>query len=338
MSEKRLEVFNRRQANETFSVEPVQTEIDERLTAPVHDTFSAKEIRRLGEIANKALQRTHQDDAYGAEVFVPIAVDKRLYIYDTKVKTEPGTPPRVTMEGATLYGYVREFTVDALPDNGRLALSAVFEKYDDDITEASHSYLIPMAIEGANYGVRLVDAPSPVGENDSEVPTQDMLDIDKEDIEQDTIHSLLNIIENDLFNEDTLDLEVLEDSLESLRSAGFIERLDDMTTACNYYLQKCLHDLDPWLLQPDDVMVRIDDNGHYDKKTGERQGYELWVSDKLTVVGIAIHDSGRDDKHQDIRCTVYARSDDNILYRRPANRDESLVLFRESDTESGNDE
>jgi hypothetical protein len=333
MDKKKLEVStsDRRRADDNFSVAPLMTEIKDRFNKPVSNTFLPAELKRLHKFANQALrQQAYEDDVYGTEVFVRFD-DDEAYMYDMEV--DP--PQRIAPEGAMPYGFVHGFKLGKLPGEDRLALSAAFEEYrDGDTSVPTHSYLVPLAVEGRGYGTRLVDAPAPVGESDVEVVTQDTLQIDKEDIEQDMMHSLLNIIENDLFDDDVLELDMLKESIEPLQKLGFIKNLDDMTTALNYYMQKCLHDQVPWLIDVRGIMERIDDTKQYDEKTGERLGITKWVEEKLTVVGVALEE----DEYRGIQCRIYATSKDDVLYRTQFDSDEGLVLYREDDDPDEDDD
>jgi len=317
MSEKKpIEIIHRQRADKVFSIAPLQRKIDERLAAPVHNTFSVNELKKLGKrVHQEVLRGVHKDSVYGAEVLIPLHDD--AYIYDM----EANPPLRMTVEDATLYGYVNGFVVAKLPDQDKVALSVAFEEYSDDIAQQSHSYLVPMVITGTQDRVKLVDAPSPVADGDIEVATRNV----QEASEQAKTHSLLNIIENDLFDDDTLSLEVFEESIAALREAGFVEHIDDVVTACNYFVQKCLHGQEPWLVRPEGVMERMDDSGRFDAVSGDAQGAMQWVSEELTVVGMTMSD----DRERGIHCQIYARSDDGVLYRRHRDDAEDLMLHRD---------
>lgn len=331
MSEKEpAEIIARQPAGDTFSVAPLQREVDKQLGASERRVFTLADLRRLSKMAHRALREADTDNPYTTEVMIPMRDGD--YVYD--MQAEP--PQRVERPGEVLYGFVDGFMVTVPEGAQQEVFAAALEVYSDDVTEENHSYLVPMAVNGTNFGVRMVDAPSPVAENGVEVATQDMHDVAKEDTEQDTIHSLLNIIENDLFEEDTIATDVLEESIESLRRAGFIENLDDMTTACNYYLQMCLHNVvNVWKVNLDSVMERLDG-------TEPGRSTVQWVSDELIVVGVdlaqvEIEEKGK--KKMSVQCTVYARSEEGCLYRScQHDTGEHLVLFRKEDNEDDEDE
>jgi len=329
--EKLTEIVARQSAEDTFSVAPLQREADKQIGSPDRRSFTLRDLKRLSKMAHRALQEADTDNPYTTEVL--INMQDGDYVYDMQV--DP--PQRLGLSGKVLYGFVNGFMVTVPEGAQQEVFAAAFEVYSDDVTEGTHSYLVPMAVNGTNYGVRLTDAPSPVAGNRVEVSTQRMHDIAKEDTEQDTIHSLLNIIETDLFDQDTIAVDILEESIGSLQSAGFIENLDDMVTACNYYLQMCLHDVDPWKMNPNSIMERLDGATELDG-SGKGKTMLQWVSDELIVVGI---DFAQDEKGS-VNCAVYARSEEGFLYKSCLKdiRDEHLILFREEDTEDdeGKDE
>jgi hypothetical protein len=326
----------RRKAADTFSIEPFQAEINERFDSSVHDSFTARELERMGNLANRALHLVGDaDDPYIAEVFVTLHEGDDIY----DMQTDP--PQRIEGRGQILYGYINGFTVDVLPGGTKRALAAAFEEYSDDVTEHTHSYVVPLALEGSSRGVQVVDAPTPVAESGVEFGLGSLRygvkDRAREDREQAAIHSLLNIVEDDLFTDNTVDVHELEENIKSLQDTGFIEQLDDMTVACHYYLQQCLHDSDPWKFRPQGIVECFDETKPLDAETAERKGTKQWVSEELTVVGVVIR---IDEKSSDcnIKCDIYARSEDGMLYRHVGQNSDSddrgMVLYRESGTYS----
>ena len=320
------EIVARQSAEDIFSVNPLQNEIDKKLR-PDRRPFTLRDLKRFSKLANSALNNADTDNPYTTEVF--INMHEGDYVYD--MQTDP--PRRVEHTGEVLYGYVNGFMVTVPTGASEEVFAAAFEKYNSDVSVGTHSYLVPMAVNNTNYGVRVADAPAPIGENRVEVSTQDMYHIDQEDVEQDTIHSLLNIIEDDLFEEDTIRIDTLEESIGSLQRAGFIKKLDDMTTACNYYLQLCLHNFYQWTVTPNTVMELFDRDVKFNEH-GKRKTSLKWVSDELTVVGIDLHQK----EGESVGCTIYAQSEEGLLYRSCAQDDkESLILFREEDSDDSQD-
>lgn len=326
MSEmKPTELPQRRRAEADFSIAPFQRVIDERFNQPAQNTFTADELKLLGSQANKAMAlQADDEDAYSKEVFV--LLDDNAYIYDMQTSDEAEIPRRVALDEEVIYGYINGIKVETLPDSNRMALMAAFERYHDDITELSHSYYIPLAIEEKAFGVRLADAPTAVGESAVEVAGWGDFKAHINSAEQGTIHSLLSILEEDIFDEAIVDTEMLEESIDSLRAEGYIDDLDTMVTACNYYLQKCLHEGDPWLIRPDTIMEELE-AGYYYGGASKRRGVAKWVTEVLTVVGIDI----RLKEDNGVRCVIYARSDEDILYRRQTDYEGTHTLYREEE-------
>ncbi len=316
-----IEIIARQPAEDTFSVLPLQREVDKQLGSSDRRLFTLSDLKRFSKMARSALDEADTDDPYTTEVLVAGMQDGD-YVYDMQV--EP--PQRLELSGKVLYGFVNGFMV-TVPEGAKQEIfAAAFESYSSDITGETHSYLVPMAVKGTNYGVRLTDAPVPVSQNRVEVSTIDMHNIDQEDTEQDKIHALLNIIETDLFDEDATTTDILEESIKSLQDAGFIEKLDDMVTACNYYFQACLHDFEPWIVNPNGIMEQLN-NAATPNSLGGKSSSLQWVSEELSVVGIDLSQG-----EKGVKSTLYAYSEEGYLYR--SSTEYNYTLFREEAREN----
>lgn len=238
----------RRTADDRFSIAPLQDEIDARFAEPVSDTYTISDLKRLRQFASAALRRQgDENDIYGNEVFVVAQEDNPVYYVEPD-----GNRLRVSYgEETTLHGYIRDFKIQKLPDyGGKQALVARVEEFFDDDSE-TQSYHIPLAIEGVNRAPRLYDAPVPVAESGVEVGLDMVYEHDTdqrkaESDEQDVQWSLLNIIEQDLFDIDgsVATTRQLSEYLVQLLEAGFIDDIGDFATACNYYFAKRAHNND----------------------------------------------------------------------------------------------
>ncbi len=306
---------------------PLQREVDKQLGSSDRRSFTLRDLNRFSKMARQALKEADTDDPYTTEVLVA-GVQDGDFVYDMQV--EP--PQRLEIFGKVLYGFVNGFMVTVPEGAKQKIFAAAFEGYSNDITEGTHSYLVPMAIKGENYGVRLTDAPVPVGQNRVEVSTGDMHNIDQEDIEQDKVHALLNIIETDLFDEDAIATGILEESIKSLQDAGFVEKLDDMVTACNYYLQTCLHDFEPWRVNPNDIMQQLNDTATPNPSDASSSSLQ-WVSEELTVVGIDLSENGNN-----VKCTLYGYSEEGYLYKSCAEYDYTLFRVEATENDEAEDE
>lgn len=283
MSNKFSDKALRRDVRDRFSVTALQDEIDERFNDPVFDTYSVKELQRLRRLASKALRLTNNEDVYGSEVFITSGEDDFVYHVDSE-----GTQLRVSYdEPTTLYGYVRDFKVLTLPDyDNKQALVARIEELFDD-TEETQSYHIPLAIEGISHASSIHDAPVPVMESDTDMTfgaiyPEDSNERKSERDEQGVQLSLLNIIEQDLFDSEdgVSDTRQLSEEVGRMLDAGFIEDVDDFATAFNYYLAKRAHDNDAVFLD-----VRGGEMTELDGPLGEvTEG--RWVEEKLELASV----------------------------------------------------
>lgn len=287
-----------RDTRDRFSVAPLQKEIDDRFEDPASDAYSVRELHRLRSLAVKALQLADKRDVYGAEVFVTANEDDFVFHVDPE-----GDQPKISFdEGATIHGYVRNFEVTTLPDyDSKKALAARVEEMFEDTAE-TQSYLVPLAIEGVKGAPRLHDAPVPVMESDTDmalksVYSKRMKDQRRERDEQDVQRSLLNIIEQDLFDSEhgVSSTRQLTETLGSMIDEGFVEDCDDFATAMNYYLAKRAHDNDAVYLAVDDVEMSL-----IDGPVGEVIEPRL-IDDRLELMGVNFEV----DEEMQVTMTVY---------------------------------
>lgn len=326
MSDKQTDYSFRRQADERFSVTPLQDAINARFEEPVHDTYTEKELIELARFASRSLrQQVSKHDVYGGDVFVVTEEDDFMY------HVEPdGAQTKVAYDAdVMIHGYVRDFKVRTMLGEERKALFAMVEEYFDDTTD-TQTYHVPIAIEGSNRAAQLRDAPVPVAESDGEIVLDDvyahnMYLQDSEQAEQDVQWSLLNIIEQDLFDAEdgVCSTQALCEYVQSMVEEQFIDDIDDFATACNYYFAKCAHDGDPWLLEVEGDMEWVD--GY----AGEIITPE-WVTEKVLIKAI---DLNLDENHR-VSMTVLCTKDieeSARIYRRRAVEHENWGFVRQDD-------
>ena len=318
MSNKYTDKALQRDVRDRFSVTSLQEEIDGRFDDSDLNTYSVKELQRLKRLANKALRLTQNDDVYGAEVFVVSGEDDFVYHVDSD-----GEQWKVSYdEDTTMYGYVRDFKVQTLPDSdGKQALVARVEELFDD-TEETQSYHVPLAIEGINHASKIYDAPVPVMESDTimtfgTVYPEGSNERRDESIEHDVQLSLLNIIEQDLFDlEDGVSsTRQLSEEVSRMLEAGFIIDVDDFATAFNYYLAKRAHDFNAVHLEVSGVISRIDGSvgeiveTSWEDEIFEMMGIEFEVDEQM-LVSMTVHCSKSTGEKVEIYCSDEAETED----------------------------
>lgn len=315
-----------RRADHAFSVAPIQNVIDERRREKGRYAFSGSELMRLGLLANQAIEQQAGDDVYSREVFV--SLHKGEYVYDVADGHDEAVPERMFMEEDTvLYGYLNGFYADTFLYDGKVAFLADFQAHPLRMVGKSHSYLVPMAIEGSEYGVRCFDAPTPVAEDGVRVSTTKIPRSYQENNEQGLIHSLLRIAEQELFDGELVDTETIETKVNGWGKYGGVMDLGALTTACNYYFQKRIHERDPWCVVPDRIMDRLDGVQSYDPEFGFNKGMWHVVTEELTVVGIDLCS----DLQKGVHCTIYGQSSDGALFRSQRHDPGKLLLYCQPD-------
>ena len=346
MSEKpNLNMPERRQEMATFSICPIQDEIDTRLGRVAADAqnseipatlrtqpFCVEELREMCVRANYSLEDGDRNDSYLAEVMVCLGAGDWLY-----ENTSKHGLIRFDMDNAVMYGYVSGFEVIDLPRDGRAALCVNFEKYDQDISKNTTSYVVPMAIEDSVSGVNIQDAPMPIIESAATVDVGRFAGLDagaivREASEQGTIHSLLNLIGEYMENCSDIETDDMNSAVEAMLGEGYIESLDDMTAAFSYYLEKCIHESDAWMMDCGSGFVATAIGGpgaKFEKNQGD------WIDSDLRVAGIEFYEGSFD---RGVESTVYLLGDNDGVYSVGTSAEDNFVLRRYGDDEEDSDE
>lgn len=268
----------------------------------------------LRYLSRQALNRVDPQDVYGNEVLVAMGEEDVVYI-----KEDGQLIPVTFDEKAVLYGYVKQVMIRSFPGDKRPAFTLALEAYDDGDTR---SYLVPVVTEGGDKITKVCDAPVPVMESDVESNAHSMGNSSVEADEEATMLSLLNIVEQDIFYDSGVRVKEMNRMVGNMLREGFIETLDDITTACNYYLQRSVHDYDGWVVDVATVIERF--NGEVEPSAAPTVRTTMqWVQGVLEIAGVDFIT----DAHDEVKCILYARYEDD-LYRVGEVASESLVIAR----------
>lgn len=303
----------RRPAAKAFSTSTFMDEIERVYVDPIFEGFTLEQLVTMREISRQALNEVNNQDVYGNEVLVAMGEEDVVYI------EEDGQLIPLSFDAETvLYGYVRQAMIRSFPHDKRPTFTLALEAYDDGNTR---SYFVPVATEGTDKIAQIHDAPVPVMESDVESDTRTMLDPKMEADEEGTMLSLLNIVEQDIFYDGGVKVKDMSRAVGDMFREGFIETLDDMTTVCNYFLQKSAHNDDNWGVYVATVLERF--TGEVDSgDTLEPARTEMkWVQDVIELAGVDFVV----DAYDEVKCILYARHEGD-LYRVYEAASENLVI------------